>query len=478
MRQLYIACVASVSDFGAPVWYKGQEFALKQLGALQNLAMRKILGVFKTAPIPALELEAALPPPEIRLNRLLRAYAVRTLRLNKQHPIRKLVVHNEDDDDDRFLDHIPAVEVKGRFPTQLERIRASIKDLTLGRKIEVIHPSEHKPWERGLPFQVSISAANKDQAALEHHALLQSIQTQEPLCLYSDGSKGEDGSIGVGLAAYDYTNSPPTLITRMANIGSEQEVYDGELEGIEKALLFAERSNHQGPIHVFSDSKAALERLTSFHLAPGQAAQTRIISAARRMLRQEPDMKIRLHWVPEHSNVEGNEKADQAAKQATKLACHAPRSSLSFLKRMVNERKSSEWQKHVENLRTRPTTYSQSVGGRLKPRRFLPKISAPRKTISAFHQLKIGHGYFKSYLKRFAKQESDRCSCGNRQTPSHLLLECKTYNAQRKSLRDKLSGLRLSMPLLLNTKRGLIPTLDFLKETGICTRKWMMESSD
>jgi len=119
---------------------------------------------------------------------------------------------------------------------------------------------------------VAISTEGKDRAGLEHKALLDSIKPQKPLCLYSDGSKGENGTIGVGVVSYDYTISPPPPTAYMTNIGAAQEVYDGELEGIEKAMLHAERVGHPGPMYIFSDSQAALQRLTSFSLKPGQAA--------------------------------------------------------------------------------------------------------------------------------------------------------------------------------------------------------------
>ncbi|EOA84456.1 uncharacterized protein SETTUDRAFT_111887, partial [Exserohilum turcica Et28A] len=54
IRQLYLACVTSVADYGAPVYWHSQSYATKLLQPLHNLACRKVLGVFRTAPsIPA-----------------------------------------------------------------------------------------------------------------------------------------------------------------------------------------------------------------------------------------------------------------------------------------------------------------------------------------------------------------------------------------------------------------------------------------
>ena len=55
---------------------------------MQNLALRKILGSFRTAPIGALELESNIPPVEIRMHRKMQKYALRTMKMTENHPIR------------------------------------------------------------------------------------------------------------------------------------------------------------------------------------------------------------------------------------------------------------------------------------------------------------------------------------------------------------------------------------------------------
>ena len=87
LRQLYLACITSIADYGSVIWWRGQAQLKKPLQALQNLGLRKILGVFKTAPILPMEVEAALAPPGIRLNASIRQYAFRALRLAPSHPI-------------------------------------------------------------------------------------------------------------------------------------------------------------------------------------------------------------------------------------------------------------------------------------------------------------------------------------------------------------------------------------------------------
>ena len=91
MRQLYIACISSVADYGVPVWWNNQKTILEKFQKLQNLALRKILGAFKSSPASAMEIEASLPPPKVRFNKICKNYALRILQMHENHPIRQRV---------------------------------------------------------------------------------------------------------------------------------------------------------------------------------------------------------------------------------------------------------------------------------------------------------------------------------------------------------------------------------------------------
>jgi len=72
---------------------------------------------------------------------------------------------------------------------------------------------------------------------------------------------------------------------------------------------------------------------------------------------------------------------------------------------------------------------------------------------------------------------NDLCNCGDRETTEHLLLSCneKGLPEARAKLRDGVNKVPLSLQLLLNTKIGIEKTLEFLRSTRICTRKWHLE---
>jgi hypothetical protein len=110
---------------------------------------------------------------------------------------------------------------------------------------------------------------------------------------------------------------------------------------------------------------------------------------------------------------------------------------------------------------------------------YLPKLSkaiqTPRETkreiTSAFYSLKLGHGYFNSYFKRRQKRDSSLCRCGSPQTLKHLLLWCRRYNTERKTLQQQLPH-QITLPLLLHTKAGIEATIAFITSTRIGTRQW------
>ena len=88
-----------------------------------------------------------------------------------------------------------------------------------------------------------------------------------------------------------------------------------------------------------------------------------------------------------------------------------------------------------------------------KPSLILDKIQAKRRISSAFYQLKIGHGYIKSYLYNIGRSSNDKCQCGRRETAEHLLLGCPEYRVERAALRGAFKQ-PLSLQLLLHTKEG------------------------
>ena len=119
------------------------------------------------------------------------------------------------------------------------------------------------------------------------------------------------------------------------------------------------------------------------------------------------------------------------------------------------------------------TTVQPIFNLNLKNQLTIPR-GTKREISSAFYTLKIGHGYFNSYLKRFKRRECDLCKCVRPQTAEHLLLYCGFYSVERNKLKKTLGQKILKLPLLLHTTSGIDATLAFITSTRIGTRKWQL----
>jgi len=95
-------------------------------------------------------------------------------------------------------------------------------------------------------------------------------------------------------------------------LGKGYEVFGAELLGIVQALQVA-RETDQRPITILLDSQAAIVRLPHTQPGPGQALVIQAHAIAKRLPAQGRQPTIQ--WVPGHTGVEGNEKADQVTKQ-------------------------------------------------------------------------------------------------------------------------------------------------------------------
>lgn len=165
--------------------------------------------------------------------------------------------------------------------------------------------------------------------------------------------------------------------------------------------------------------------------------------------------------------------ADDLAKQGSMLAPHKGGTSWAYWKSQARADLKTAWENHSKG---KAATYTETFGWKVRQKLDLPP-DIPRKTGSAFYQLKIAHGYFKSYLSRFKITVDAKCQCGYRsQDPKHLLIYCPIYSLQRKRIRRDIQG-RLTLQTLLGTKKGIALAVQFLQDRSIATRDWHQEES-
>ncbi|KAH7563621.1 hypothetical protein BM1_00668 [Bipolaris maydis] len=460
IRQLYLACVTSIADYGSPIYWRNQSFIKDQLQPLHNAACRKVLGVFKTAPAIPTSIEASLPSPAVRLSQTNRKYALRAIQLAPTHPITKAIARLQ-----------KTTLQQSKQPNKPRQLRAITSSIPSTKEIEEIISYRFRPWD-SLNYNISISKKSKEEEAAAHKDYIQTIEDNS-IVIYSDASKTKDrDGIGVGLAVYNPNQEE--IYAETKNIGEQQLVYNGELEGVTAAFEYAAKTAQKDQnIHVYADNQAAIYRLQSLSDKPGQQWVIRCQKAAKAILNRKA--KIFLKWAPGHTDIEGNERADALAKEATKQTPKKSQTSLAFLgtkiKLLQRASQAEEWRKYREKVREKKTSYGAIFDLKLKNQLAIPR-GTKRDILSSFYSLKIGHGYFNSYLKRVKRRECDLCRCGKPQTAEHLLRYCGFYSVERNQLKKTLNQKILKLPRLLHTTSGIEATLAFITSTRIGTRKW------
>src|SRR5436189_6258464 len=113
-------------------------------------------------------------------------------------------------------------------------------------------------------------------------------------------------------------------------------------------------------------------------------------------------------------NIHGNKYTDEAAKKETELKKISIEKyvSLNFIKRKIKESSLNEWQ--IEYEKSKKDRYYNQFESISKWKAFSKILK--KQTWSAYMQLKLGHGYFRSYLVRLSNCSSNRCfTCGTKE---------------------------------------------------------------
>ena len=77
-------------------------------------------------------------------------------------------------------------------------------------------------------------------------------------------------------------------------------------------------------------------------------------------------------------------------------------------------------------------------------------------------QLKLNHGYFKAYLHRLRHTETNLCTCKQKQTSEHLIVQCQNYETEQEELKQELNQKTLNFKYLIKTQLGLTSLVKYI----------------
>ena len=269
--------------------------------------------------------------------------------------------------------------------------------------------------------------------------------------LFTDGSK-LDGKVG---AAFIAKHRHKRDVKKQFKLEDYCSVFQAELVAVDEGLKYV-RTFDESPVTIFSDSLSALNAISN------RGNTNPIVHSIRQSLEvlNSKQITIKFFWAKSHVGIPGNEEADVLAKQATSKRTTPIYDlfPLSHVKRLLRVETLKEWNERYVKSATGKTTI-----------RHLPTIyhshqlNTKKSATFEMTQVLSGHGFHKSYLKRFKLRQDDQCPCDNltQQTIEHLVYECPRFARERHDLDGQLSRFKVNLRSLPDVLRHDVLLDDF-----------------
>lgn len=330
---------------------------IQKLTSLQRLFLLKIFGSYRSTSTEALQIIAGILPIDLKAKEKFLKYEI--LKRNKQH----------------FLD--------GRNYAGADFERTLKKCKT--------DPT-------GYPTNLTVTV-NKDEEKAYYE--------KEETVIFTDGSKGEDGTGYAAVIVKDY-KVKETLQVKLRN---QNSVFQAEFLALRDAIQWSISQNIPR-VKIFSDSQSVL--MATQNLYP----RSDCVGAFLRNLANS-SLEVSCSWVRGHSGDPGNELADTLAKDALMLEDvfeHPyPQAELkAILKRVMLQEWTTRWEYSHKGRGTFEIFDTVSLKNRVN-----------NKILAYFV---TGHGSFPTFLFKIGKMSNPRCTCGDIGDPHHYLqTRCKDF---------------------------------------------------
>jgi ribonuclease HI len=423
---------------------------VRKLTTIQRLAMKAIIGCFRTTPTAALEIETGLQPTWLRLQSKVLCATTRMQTLSANHPLQTWLA-----------EAMRTRTACTRHQSNLENILQQFPYMT--EAIETIEPHIRPPWWTS-EINVNIKPT-KDEAKDLHNRMCKNIKPTTAV-MYTDGS-GIESKIGAAL----YNTTTNEVIHQHLGKDSKYNVFAAEVTALQMA---AEKlwDESECVSNIFTDSQAAIKAIINPRRQSGQAIIKEFLDCTDDIMETKPQQQITITWIPGHTEIQGNERADAEAKKAAmnpKMSLpfkYKPLKSarLQYIKKSVKEQWLKQWNQHTQTSKTLRRLAKQ------KEFKVGPKLynSLPnRSTVATIIQLRTGHCRLNKYLHSTGAKNSPYCECGyGKETVEHYLLECIKYREQMKRMRLEIKKGRLTVGRLLGDPKMIKHTMKYVKDTA------------
>jgi len=362
------------------------------------------------------------------------------------------------------------------------------KTLSSIQKIEI--PHFKKSWGQKIEYlakmQIEFARGETCETINTHYRKLKTIvKKTKNIVMYINASQTRKKIAGLKTEteiAMIFTHEP-VKCSKATSVIDEIIITKAELQAIDDAIaICSEEASEDSEIWVYTDSQMTLQRLKA-----KSNVNSKLFNNIRQNLinLQQNRCHICIQWVSSRKDIVENEAANQLVKDAARKRSTIDirkRTIMSFIKKQIDKEAKKQWLIAWNDSIKKENQYQKHTARVNLSYRSLKKLwKIDRLMFSTFIQLKMRHDYFKSYLHRLSENNSNKCYkiCKARQTPKHLLLNCKHYRAEQLQLKAKAQFKNTNTILtLFIIKIERIAMLEYLKSTRIVTRKWLLRTKE
>lgn len=225
-----------------------------------------------------------------------------------------------------------------------------------------------------------------------------------------------------------------------ANRGAESYGFLGNFADVAQAELIAilnccmeiaQDAENTSPVRIHTDSQHAAKLMSSMKFESKIAIECHNIMTE---IAQRRD--ITLQWIPAHTSIEGNDRADQLAKKGASSPAQGPEPFIPLSEKRCRLICNKWLQKCCKERWQSTNTCSQTRSFILEPSSKLTTqlLDLDKRKLSLTVSMLTGHVRLNAYLKRIGIRDDPDCDyCGrNEETALHFLCNCPTLSIKRK----------------------------------------------
>jgi ribonuclease HI len=410
LLKVYRALLRSKQEYACAIYECMSKSDKLKLDSTQYQALKIIANAAPGTSKEALQSELGEPPLGIRRLQLQTRYAAKVI-ADPHHPTKTVYLNR---DVDQLTDMVlPAQQLLAKLKTP------------------IFSPTflNHPFWDSSdvdIDIRLTFQFDKETTDVAKRNLTNQVIETyNQHIQIYTDGSK-KDKVVG---CAY---HIPQFGQTHTHRIPDNLSVYTSELTALLEATKWCLNQNGTNFV-IFTDSLSSLQALqANTNLKKGRADLLTKIKNHNKTLRNQNKF-LTYCWIPAHVGVEGNEKADELAKQA--LAQAAPtlkvRYSSEEVKPLIKEHTLRIWNNDYKNSRV--ARRYKSIYDNVSYEERNKHLSTNRRN----QLFRIASGYnnlnFHKHLWDKTNTPSPKCDyCPQEdETAHHLIMDCIAYDTER-----------------------------------------------